>query len=145
MSYTVIMEKKLSITKPYLYAAWATAFAATLASIYFIEVKGNPAASLCWFERMLMFGTLLVLTVGILKKDRNVPNYVFPFLLSGIPAAIYQQLIHWNFISVEQQSCSISFICTTKYFNLFGFITQATLCLTAFLLIGFFTWKAKRN
>lgn len=127
-----------------LYASWVTAFAATLASVYFIEIKGNPAASLCWFERMLMFGTLLILTVGILKKDRNISAYVFPSLLFGIPAAAYQQLIHWNVIDATQQACSASVVCTTKYFNLFGFITQATLCLTAFLLIAFFTWKVKK-
>ncbi len=118
------------------YIAWFVAFAATLASIYFVEILGKPAASLCWFERMLMFGLLLTLTVGILKKDKNLKYYSLPFLLYGIPAAFFQQLVHWGIIDLSNQPCSVGMICTTKYFEVLGFATQATLCLTAFLIIA---------
>lgn len=76
------------------YIAWFAAFGATLASICFIEILGNPAAPLCWFERMLMFGLLLTLTVGILKKDKNIKYYALPFIIFGIPSAAFQQLVH---------------------------------------------------
>lgn len=123
--------------KVYQYIAWGTALAATAASITFIEILGKPAAPLCWFERMLMFGLLLILTIGILEHDTNVKKYAFPFLLFGIPSAAFQQLVHWNLITVTQQSCTTGIVCTTKFFELFGFVTQATVCLVAFLIIAF--------
>lgn len=119
------------------YIAWTMALFATAASIFFIEIKGNPAAPLCWVERMLMLGLLLILTVGILKRDLSMKYYTIPFLLLGIPSALFQQLVHWNLINLPLVPCSAGFVCTTKFFELFGFITQATLCLTAFLVIAF--------
>jgi disulfide bond formation protein DsbB len=130
------MFNKITMTSPWLLFAWVMALFASLASIYFIEIQGNPAATLCWFERMLIFGILLLLTVGIIRQDINVKFYAIPFLLFGIPSALYQQLVHWNIINIESTSCSLSSVCTTKFFELFGFITQATLCLVAFLVVA---------
>jgi disulfide bond formation protein DsbB len=128
---------------PLLYFAWITALSAVGASVYFIEISGNPAAFLCWFERMLIFGLLLLLTVGIIRRDTAVKFYSIPFLVLGILSSLYQQLVHWNFIKVPIQSCGESIVCTTKFFELFGFVTQATLCLSAFVLIALFLWKLK--
>lgn len=119
-----------------LYVAWTTALLATLASIYFIEILHKPAATLCWIERMLMFGLFLLLTIGILDHDMRVKRYALPFLIIGLPLSLYQQLVHWNVIHISPTACSVSVVCTTKYFNLFGFITQATLCFAAFLVIA---------
>lgn len=126
-----------------LYTAWLVSLLASLASIYFIEILKNPAATLCWFERMLMFGIFLILTVGIIRKDVSVRFYTIPFLILGIPSALFQQLVHWGIIHLAIQSCSVSTVCTTKFFNLFGFITQATLCLSAFLIIALVLWSKK--
>lgn len=131
------------MARKYVFVGWVMALFATSASVYFIEILGNPAAFLCWFERMLMFGLLLVLTVGIITKDKNVGKYTIPFLFFGIPSALYQQLVHWGIINLPVQPCGVGFACSTKFFELFGFITQATLCLTAFFVIGFCMYKAR--
>jgi len=119
-----------------MWVAWATSLAASAASVYFIEILGKPAATLCWVNRMLMFGLFLILTVGILQRDRGAWRFTVPFWAIGLPVAIYQQLVHWDIIHVVPKVCSASYVCTTKFFNLFGFITQATLCLTAFTVIA---------
>lgn len=138
------MNDKHSIRVPFLwFIALLTAIAASLASLFFIEILGNPVAPLCWIERMMMLGLVLVLLVGILTRDEKLKYYVLAFLLVGIPAALYQQLVHWDLIPTAIQPCSVSFVCTTKFFNLFGFITQATLCLSAFLIIGVCVFTAK--
>lgn len=130
-----------------LYVAWTTSLLASAASFYFIEILKKPSAPLCWFERMLMFGSFLVLSVGLWDRDRQVWRYVAPFVVFGTPAALYQQLVHWDVIHVNATSCSVSgpIACTTKYFNLFGFMTQATLCLTAFVIIGVSMWRLARQ
>jgi disulfide bond formation protein DsbB len=119
-----------------IFVAWGAALFAAAASVYFIEILGKPAAALCWFDRMLVLGLLLILTVGIFYKDYRARRYAVPFLILGIPSATYQQLVHWNIIHVAAATCSVSVVCTTKFFNLFGFITQATLCLSALVVIA---------
>jgi disulfide bond formation protein DsbB len=126
------------------YSALFISFGATLASILFIEILGNPAAPLCWFERMLMFGLLLILTIGLVRKDISARFYAIPFIILGTSAAFYQQLVHWGIINLYNQGCSINLVCTTKFFNLFGVISQSTLCLTAFILIAFCLYKTKK-
>ena len=137
------MEKHRIKSYKYFYIAWVTALLATLASIYFIEIVGRPAAPLCWIERTMMLALFLVFTVGIYRKDPGVKYYAYPFLLVGIPSATYQQLVHWDIIKLAPQPCAVGFVCTTKFFELFGFITQATLCLTALLIIAFCASRIK--
>ena len=130
------MSETRRSANPKLVIAWLMSLFATLASIYFIEIVGNDAAALCWFERMLIFSVLLVLTVGIVRRDINVKYYAAPMVVLGLISASYQQLVHWGIIGSSSTICSESFICTTKFFDLFGFISQATLCLVAFIVVG---------
>ena len=127
------------------YVAWGTALAASLASIYFIEMSGRTAATLCWVERMLILGIFLVLSIGILYKDKLVHRYTVPFIVLGLPVALYQQLVHWDIIKLAPQTCSTSFVCSTKFFDIFGFISQATLCLTAYIVIAVCMYVASRR
>ena len=126
---------------PAFYVAWGTALAASAASVYFIEILGNPAATLCWINRMLMFGIFLALSVGAFTRDHGAWRYTVPFLAIGLPVALYQQLVHWDIIHIVPKVCSVSVVCATKFFNLFGFISQATLCLTAFTVIAVCVWR----
>jgi disulfide bond formation protein DsbB len=116
-----------------------------MASVYFIEILGKPAATLCWVNRMLMFGLFLILSVGIVRRDREVWRYTIPFWAIGLPLAFYQQLVHWDIIHVVPKVCSLTYVCTTKFFNLFGFISQATLCLTAFTVVAVCMLQARRG
>ena len=131
-----VKTKTTVFKKGYLYGAWITSLLATAVSIFFIEILGNPVATLCWVERMLILSLFLLLTVAIIDNDAKVKRYAIPFLILGIPAAIFQQLVHWDIIKITQESCTVGYVCTTKYFELFGFVTQATLCLTAFVIIA---------
>ncbi len=111
------------------------ALAAFGASVYFFEIVGYQASSLCWLNRMLMLALFLVIGTGIVSRDTGAWRYTVPFLVIGLPVALFQQLVHWNVIPLGIQQCGTSFVCTTKFFNLFGFISQATLCLVAFVVV----------
>lgn len=139
------MATKIKATPPLLIIAWLISLFATLASIYFIEIVGNPAAPLCWFERMLIFSVLLVLSVGIIRKDINVRYYVAPLVAFGLISATYQQLVHWGLVSTVNGTCNTSFACSTKFFELFGYITQATLCLVGFVVVTYCMWRLKEE
>lgn len=137
--------KKSKALPTAIYVAWSITLAATLASVYFIEILGNPAAALCWFNRMLVLGLLLVLTVAILVRDTKVWRYSIPFLALGLPVSLFQQLVHWDVIKLAETTCSNAAVCTTKYFDLFGFVSQATLCFAAFAGVAICMWMLSRN
>ncbi len=141
------MPKSTPTTMPTaIYVAWGTALAATLASVYFVEISGNPSATICWINRMLMFSLVLVIGTGIINRDHNVTRYAWPLVIVGLPLAILQQLVHWDIISITTATCTPnSIFCGSKYFNLFGFISQATLCLTAFVVMAVALWLAGKK
>ncbi len=114
----------------------AMSLAAFGASVYFFEIVGYQASSLCWLNRMLMLSLFLTIGTGIVRRDTGAWRYTVPFLVIGLPVALFQQLVHWNVIPLGIQQCGTSFVCTTKFFNLFGFISQATLCLVAFVVVA---------
>lgn len=129
-------QKRLIKTPVAMYVAWAMSLFATTASVYFIEFLHKPIATLCWVNRMLIFSIFLIITVSIITQDLKVKKYVMPFLIIGLPISFYEQLVSWNIIHLAPQTCSTSVVCTTKYFEFFGFITQNTLCFTAFLVVA---------
>lgn len=130
-----------------LWVAWWTSLLASAASFYFIEILEKPAAALCWLERMLIFGLFLVFSVGLWTRDRFVWRYAVPFIVFGLPASVYQQLVHWDVIHAGGTSCAAGggVVCTTKYFELLGFITQATLCAAAYLVVAACVWRLARD
>jgi disulfide bond formation protein DsbB len=103
------------------------------ASVVFFEIMGFQASSLCWVNRMLMLALLLVVGTGIVTRDTGAWRYAAPFLVIGLPLALFQQLVHWEVIDLGIQQCGASLVCTTTFFDLFGFVSQATLCLVAFV------------
>ena len=142
MKHFIMQSKNISTSH---YVAWSVALAASSASIYFIEISGRTAATLWWVERMLILGIFLILSVGILYKDKFVHRYTVPFIALGLPVALYQQLLHWDIIKINPQACGVSFACSTKFFDIFGFISQATLCLTAYVVIAICMYLASRT
>lgn len=119
-----------------MWIGWGMSLAAFGASVYFFEILGYQASSLCWLNRLLMLSLFLILSTALVRRDTGVWRYAVPFLLIGLPVALFQQLVHWNVIPLGIQQCGTSFVCTTKFFDWFGVISQATLCLVAFVVVA---------
>jgi disulfide bond formation protein DsbB len=81
-----------------------------------------------------MYPLLVILTVGIARKDKDVVYYVLPLSITGIVVALYQVLLERGIVP-EVNVCSVGVPCNTIYINLFGFITIPFLSLIAFLII----------
>ena len=116
------------------YIAWVMATVATTGSLYASEVAHLPPCTLCWYQRILMFPLVVIITVGIFKKDKLLPLYVLPLSILGIGVASYQFLLQRG-IFPDFVPCTLSVPCTTKYFEWFGFVTIPFLSLVAFLII----------
>ncbi len=119
----------------FLYIAFGQALIATLTSLYFSEILKFPPCVLCWYQRILMYPLVIILAVGILKKDKGVYQYVLPLSILGMVIAIYHNLLYWNIIPESQTPCLLGVSCTIKFIEYFGFITIPFLSFVAFLII----------
>lgn len=118
-----------------LYLALVQAIVATLGSIYFSEIAGFAPCILCWYQRICMYPLIVILTVGILEKNKNIYKYVLPFSLLGMVIALFQNLLYYKIIPETAAPCTLGVSCTTKYIEWFGFITIPLLSLAGFSII----------
>jgi disulfide bond formation protein DsbB len=118
-----------------LYFALAVALTATLGSLYFSEVRGYLPCNLCWYQRILMYPLVVIIAVGLLRQDINLPYYVLPLTLFGQGIATYHYLLEKTNIFSAPTACQAGIPCTTPWINWYGFITIPFLAMSAFFLI----------
>ena len=126
------------LNKYALHIAFLQAWAATLGSLYFSEVKGLFPCQLCWYQRILMYPLAIIFAVAIARKDKNVAYFALPFSIIGAIVALYHYLIQWtNLKDLNPISCSLINDCSEKQVIYLGFVTIPFFSLTAFLVITF--------
>lgn len=116
------------------------AILATAGSLIFSEILKFPPCVLCWYQRIFMYPLVLILAVGILKKDKNISYFVLPLSLTGFVIAIYHNLLYYNIIPESIAPCTLGISCTSKFIEWFGFITIPFLSMMAFLSITLLTF-----
>lgn len=120
---------------PYHYIAWIQAWIATLGSLFFSEVMHFTPCPLCWYQRIFMYPLVFILSVGIARKDKNLPYYVLPLSAGGWTIALYHNLLYYGWIP-NLVKCEQGVSCTTRFFAWYGFITIPLLSLIAFTVIS---------
>ncbi|MEK9158050.1 MAG: disulfide oxidoreductase [Patescibacteria group bacterium] len=124
------------ISKNSLYFAWAIALVATVGSLYFSEIAGYAPCLLCWYQRIFMYPLVIVLGVGLLRRDRAVALYALPLSLIGLGIALYHNLLQWHIISESLAPCREGISCVDNPVIALNFITIPLISLTAFVLIS---------
>ncbi|PHA25542.1 disulfide bond formation protein B [Bacillus cereus] len=122
------------IQKYHIAIAWTIATSAMPISLIFSEWMKLPPCNLCWYQRMAMYPLVLILGIGMYRKDPSVSVYAFPFACIGLMLSVYQITIQ-AFPNSEIQICSVGVSCTKDYLNLFGFISIPMLSFVGFLAI----------
>lgn len=117
------------------YAAWAQALAATAGSLYFSEIRDFVPCTLCWYQRILMYPLVVIIAVGIVRRDSGIYWTVLPLSLLGAGIAIYHNLLQQGVISEGVLSCRFGVPCEAKWIEWLGFITIPMMSLTAFSVI----------
>ena len=118
-----------------LYFAWIVSLAGMLGSLFFSNVLNFPPCVLCWYQRILLYPLVVIIGVGILRKDRLLHLYVLPLSIIGLIISAYHNLLYYSILPESAAPCIAGISCTTKYINYFGFITIPLLSLVAFILI----------
>ncbi|MCB0056088.1 MAG: disulfide bond formation protein B, partial [Caldilineaceae bacterium] len=121
-----------------LYIALITAWVAMCGSLYFSEVRGYVPCVLCWYQRILMYPLTLVVAIGLLRRDWNLPYYVLPFSLIGLGVSTYHYLLEKTDLFAGSTACRQGVSCTTQWINWFGFVTIPFLAMIAFMMITVF-------
>ena len=124
--------------------AWLQAFVATVGSLFFSEIVKLPPCSLCWYQRIFMYPLVFIIAIGILKKDKHLPDYVLPLSIVGMLIAAYQYLLQMGVIPEAVANCLAGVSCTAKDVVWFDFVTIPLLSFAAFALITGCMLLAKR-
>lgn len=115
-----------------LFASWLIATTATLGSLFFSEVMELPPCTLCWYQRIFMFPLPIVLFMGLFPFDGKVIRFALPLAAIGWLIAAYHMLLHVGIVPETVSPCSQGVSCTTKFLDLFGFVSIPLLSLLAF-------------
>lgn len=127
------------------YLAWVQALVATLGSLYFSEIRHFTPCTLCWYQRILMYPLVIIIAVGIMRKDKKLYQYVLPMSTLGALIAFYNVLLQNKFLPEAIAPCSLGASCLTKYTGYFGFITIPVMSLAAFIVITICMLILKRH
>lgn len=119
----------------YLYVAFAIALMAALGSLYFSDIMKFPPCILCWYQRIAMYPLVFIVAVGVLLEDTKVWLYGLPTTIVGLLIAAYHNLLYHGLIPQKLQPCTIEVSCSTKYYELFGFISIPMMSLLGFIAI----------
>lgn len=136
---------KSDLAKPALYFSLVISLAAVFGSLFFSEVLNFPPCLLCWYQRIFMYPLAIILTVGILRKDRGIYWYILPLSLAGLAISFYHNLLYYKIIPDSLVPCGLGVSCTTKFIEWFGFITIPFLSFAAFLMITILMLVYKKN
>lgn len=114
---------------------WMASFVSTLGSLYFSEILQYIPCELCWYQRIFMYPLVIILGIGVFKKDAKVA--VYSLVLSALGGCI--SIYHYGiqkvaFLGENSLSCGVV-PCTGEYINWFGFITIPFLALVGFSIV----------
>ena len=132
---SVLREVLDGIGPSALWLAFAVAAVATAGSLFLSEYSSFIPCRLCWFQRIAMYPLVIVLGGAALRRDvRGAVFYGLPLAVIGSAVAVWHLYIEANPES-ESASCRIGAPCSTKWIDVFGYITIPMLALTAFAAI----------
>ena len=127
------------------YGAWAIALLATGGSWILSEVMHLAPCILCWVQRVFMYPLAIIMPVGILRRDPDLPYYVLPLSLAGTVVAFYHTLLQWGIIPEAAAPCVNGVSCAEKQIELFGFATIPFGSFLCFLAISIVMGLALRR
>jgi disulfide bond formation protein DsbB len=113
--------------------AFLLALTAMLGSLYFSEIAGYPPCKLCWFQRLAVFPSAILLAVGLLRKDGLLHTYILPLTIPALIISLYHNLLYYQVFPESAATCEAGISCTTKFIEWFGFVTIPLLAFLALL------------
>ena len=92
---------------------------ATLGSLWFSEEAGWVPCRFCWYQRIFMYSSAVVLLVAAVRRDRSARWYAVPLAGIGSLVSIWHILLEHRIIK-ESTACSSVTSCATPNYVSFG-------------------------
>lgn len=121
-------------TNLFAYLAWTQALLGLLGSLFFSEVMGLLPCNLCWYQRIALYPLVLIIGIGVARKDPQYLWYAWPLAVIGWVIAVYHNLIYYHIVPAAEFTCNDLVPCTTP-FAIFGWFSIPLLSLLAFTSI----------
>lgn len=126
------MLKKLN-SRDILTFSLIISLAAIGGSLYYSEIIGLKACSLCWYQRIFMYPLPIIILIGLFTNDKNSLKYLNIFSVCGAIIALYHYII--QITNQHSIACSIGEDCTSIQLEYLGFITLPLMSFVSFSLI----------
>ncbi len=125
--------------------AFIASLISTLGSLYYSEIRGFEPCKFCWFQRIFMYPQVLLLGLGLYRKDYFIK--IYGLILSGVGAIIALNHVILQHTGTSILPCSAigqSVSCSKVFVIHLGYITIPAMALTAFVLMfmALLMWKA---
>jgi disulfide bond formation protein DsbB len=118
---------------------FAAALGAVLGSLFYSNVVGYEPCELCWWQRVFLYPTVVMLGIAWWKKDKKVFRYIAVFSVLAILVAVYQELATRTGFSMLECT-SAGGACSKVYVKEFGYITIPVMSLTASAWLLLVAW-----
>lgn len=112
----------------------ATAFGATLGSLYFSEIADYTPCTYCWYQRIAMYPTAVIVPLAIVLRDRLILRYSLALGSVGLAVSMYHIQLQM-FPDQAANSCELTSPCTAKWVEAFGFMTIPQMAGISFAII----------
>lgn len=119
------------------------ALAGTLGSLYAQHLGFEPCV-LCWWQRIFLYPMVVLIPIGILRRDRALPTYILALAVLGALVALYHTLLYFGIVPEALAPCGIGVPCTLTLPTFFG-LNLITGSLGTFILISILMLLAQKS
>jgi disulfide bond formation protein DsbB len=118
---------------------------ATVGSLFYSEIADYDPCKLCWFQRVLMYPQVIILSMAWWLDDNSAWLYSLVLSSLGFMVAMYHYGLQlWPSQVVNCSVVGQATSCSGTYLMQLGYITIPLMAATAFLLIVLFMMQRKR-
>jgi disulfide bond formation protein DsbB len=103
-------------------------------SLYYSEVAGYVPCELCWFQRIGMYASAVILVVAAIRREIAVRPYALTLAGLGAVISAYHVAVQ-RIPEVTSVACTVDAPCTAIWVNTFGFISIPVMAGVAFCTI----------
>ncbi len=111
-------------------------------SIYF----KLAACELCWYQRLFLFSSPVIMAVAIYKNHVQAHFYVFWLSCIGLLISIYHALLQSKIFAPDNVFCNPASAvdCSVPSFIYYGFVTVPVISFSVFLLLILISYDYKK-
>ncbi len=106
--------------------------ASIVGSLFYSNVAGFAACLLCWIQRGLMYPQIILFGWYLYRPRRGLLDVALVMTILGLIVSGYHIILENGGAELVPCTATLAVSCTTKYVNIFGYVTIPTMSFTVF-------------